>query len=51
MPSAPKAYDDENMYKKLTVKELNQYAGSNRVCSRYILNRKLYITNVKLLKV
>ncbi|PFX31914.1 Endothelin-converting enzyme 2 [Stylophora pistillata] len=29
MPSASQAYDDENMYRKLTVKELDQYAGSN----------------------
>ena len=32
MPSGRKAYDDENVYRKLTVKELNEYAGSDQVC-------------------
>ena len=32
MPSGRKAYDDENLYRKLTVKELNEYAGSDQVC-------------------
>jgi len=33
MPSGRKAYDDKNLYRKLTVKELNEYAGSDQVCS------------------
>lgn len=41
MPSAPKAYDDENMYKKLTVKELDQYAGSNRMKWKVFLEQLL----------
>jgi len=32
MPSGRKAYDDENLYRKLRVKELNEYAGSDQVC-------------------
>jgi len=33
MPSGRKAYDDENLYRKLTVKELNEYAGSDQLFS------------------
>ena len=32
MPSGRKAHDDENLYRKLTVKELNEYAGNDQVC-------------------
>lgn len=32
MPTKRQAYDDENMYRKLTVKELNEFAGSDKVC-------------------
>ena len=31
MPSGSQAYDDQNLYKKLTVKELNGYTGTEGV--------------------
>ena len=37
MPTGQQAYDDEHLYKKLTVKELNEYTGTERVsCDFYV---------------
>ena len=45
MPSGRQSYDDENLYKKLTVKELNEYAGTERVSYEEWLASKLSITH------
>jgi len=42
MPSGRKAYDDKNLYRKLTVKELNEYAGSDQMNWRQFLEQLLF---------
>lgn len=44
MPSGRQSYDDENLYKKLTVKELNEYTGTERVSYGGRLASKLSVT-------
>jgi len=42
MPSGRKAYDDENLYRKLRVKELNEYAGSDQMNWKQFLEQLLF---------
>lgn len=40
MPNGRQAYDDQNLYRKLTIKELNKYTGTAQVSfelDRYVL--------------
>ncbi|XP_078372724.1 endothelin-converting enzyme 2-like [Oculina patagonica] len=42
MPTGRQAYDDENLYRKLTVKELNEYAGSDQMNWKEYLEQLLF---------
>ncbi|KAJ7394661.1 hypothetical protein OS493_000482 [Desmophyllum pertusum] len=42
MPTGRQAYDDENLYRKLTVKELNENAGSDQMDWKKYLEQLLF---------
>lgn len=42
MPTGQQAYDDEHLYKKLTVKELNEYTGTERMNWKEFLEQLLF---------